>query len=113
MFIGQRSFLFLDPLDFTLVDLHQEKWPRPKGFAADGHWFFIQMVPEKEENLPEIPSPRSPRRIWDGPFDDGPFEMAWCMTACRYLLDLIDNIYIYDMIIIYIHIYIYIYDICR
>ena len=50
---------------------HQEKWPRPKGFAADGHWFFIQMVPEKEANLPEI---QSPRRIiseyieWDGPW---------------------------------------------
>lgn len=35
-----------------------EKWPHPKGFAADGHWFFIQMVPEKEANLPEIQSPR-------------------------------------------------------
>lgn len=41
-----------------------EKWPRPKGFAADGHWFFIQMVPEKEETLPtdspRQPSPESP-----------------------------------------------------
>lgn len=37
-----------------------EKWPRPKGFAADGHWFFIQLVPEKDENLPEIQSPRLP-----------------------------------------------------
>lgn len=32
----------------------QEKWPRPKGFAAEGHWFFVQM--QAEENiLPEDP----------------------------------------------------------
>ena len=28
----------------------QEKWPRPKGFAAEGHWFFVQM--QAEENIP-------------------------------------------------------------
>jgi len=26
--------------------LSTEKWPRPRGWAGDGHWFFVQMIPE-------------------------------------------------------------------
>ena len=46
------------------IQNRQEKWPRPKGFAAEGHWFFIQMVPEKEENLPK-PSSRLISASWN------------------------------------------------
>jgi len=45
---------------------HSEKWPRPKGFAAEGHWFFVQM--QAEENiLPEQPEepPPMPRSQTD------------------------------------------------
>jgi len=27
-----------------------EKWPRPRGWPAEGHWFFIQMIPELMAN---------------------------------------------------------------